>query len=39
LEQPEDLHRALQHTDGTLRLRLLRAGDIRVIDVTPGAES
>jgi serine protease Do len=39
LEQPEDLHRALQHTDGTLRLRLLRAGNIRVIDVTPGAES
>lgn len=39
LEQPEDLHRALQHTDGTLRLRLLRAGDIRVIDVTPGAGS
>lgn len=39
LEHPEDLHRALQHTDGTLRLRLLRAGDIRVIDVTPRTES
>ncbi len=39
LEHPEDLHRALQHMDGTLRLRLLRAGNIRVIDVTPGAGS
>lgn len=39
LEHPEDLHRALRHTDGTLRLRLLRAGDIRVIDVTPRTES
>ncbi len=39
LEHPEDLHRALRHTDGTLHLRLLRAGDIRVIDVTPRAES
>jgi serine protease Do len=33
LERPEDLRTALQRaTDATVRLRLLRAGDIRVID-------
>ncbi|MGQ9550214.1 MAG: S1C family serine protease [Roseiflexus sp.] len=39
LEHPDDLHRALQRTNGIIRLRLLRAGDIRVIDVTPDAGS
>lgn len=33
LERPEDLRTALQRTaDATVRLRLLRAGDIRIID-------